>query len=112
MVEMKRGRRAGSNSPLFTPIDGIGNCVGYSPTESCSWLDFVDCAGCEGVWRSTVVGLGRGGRAASARLLFVKIGSAGDIEGCRKMKNISMQSISLAPNYLQLPFCSLRQKYQ
>ena len=29
MVGMQRGRRAASNSPIFGPINGIGNFVGY-----------------------------------------------------------------------------------
>ena len=52
---------------------------GEPPMESCSWSNFVDCGGHEGIQRSTMVASGRGGRAASARTLFVKIGSAGDI---------------------------------
>ena len=52
---------------------------GVPPMESCSWSNFVDCGGCEGVRRSTMAGSRRGGRAASARSLFFKIGSAGDV---------------------------------
>ena len=52
---------------------------GVPPTESCSGSGFVHCGGCEGVRRSTVAGSRRGGPAASARSLFVNIGSAGDI---------------------------------
>ena len=73
MVGMSRGRRAGSNSPIFGPIDVIGNLCGVPPMESCSWLNCVDCAGHEGVRRSTMIGSGRGGPAASAPPLFVKI---------------------------------------
>ena len=52
----------------------------WSPVST--WSNFVDSGGHEGVRRSMMVGLGRGGQAASACPLFVKIGSAGDIVGC------------------------------
>ena len=90
MVEMQRGWRAGYNSPIVGQIDGLRHFVGcslWSPVST--WSNFVDSGRCQGVRRSTMVGSGRGGRAASARPLFVKIGSAGNIMGFVRLRGNS-----------------------
>ena len=78
-VERKASRFQQSNSRSYR---WDWKFCGVPLMESCSWLNFVDSGTCDGVRRLTLVGSGGGGSAASARPLFIKIGSADDIVGC------------------------------
>ena len=78
-VERTASRLQRSNS---RPDRRDRKICGVPPTESCSVLNSVDRGGHEGIRRSTMAGSGRGGQAASARTLFVKIGTASGIVGC------------------------------
>ena len=51
MVGMQRGRRAGSNSPIFGPIDGIGNFVGYPLWSPVRGRTLLIVPGARGSWR-------------------------------------------------------------